>query len=441
MARSAGTWRQTRKGKGDGFDLVVDNRKARHDFFIEDTLEAGIALTGTEVKSLRAHKANLRDSYARIKTARCFWTGVHIGAYAPAGQFSHKETRPRKLLMHRREIDRLWGRVRERGYSIVPLKIYFKDGRAKVEFALAKGKHASRQARGDRAQDVGSGNPTGTEEPKPLTESTRESAKVGGEVRKPSTLARQLGWSVADVAKNLRGGVVKCGGLIGNPRDSAKLAFLVEEKFPIQRVQNQGHETRGAEQASRDVHHVAAAGRLRGNRSLEFRVDQMFPYDCTPKLLGILRDHRLESARSLRTDRTAGGIREPRRRKSAREIRADGRADRCCAGARRCIRRSPRAPRRLRGRGNRRDDRESVATRRRSRPGPIRRTRSPTPLRGDRQAPAQLLPEPASRTDVPRRSRFRDRCRSDRRRCRAREIRRARSRRCRRASKRSRQPG
>jgi len=136
MARDNG------KPKGDGFDLVVENRKARHDFFIEETLEAGLALTGTEVKSLRAHRANLRDSYARIKNGEAFLEGVHIGAYAPAGQFSHKETRPRKLLMHRREIDRLWGRVREKGYSIVPLKIYFKSGRAKVELGLAKGKHS-----------------------------------------------------------------------------------------------------------------------------------------------------------------------------------------------------------------------------------------------------------------------------------------------------------
>src|ERR1700723_3307559 len=126
----------------DGYDLVVENRKARHDFFIEEPLEAGMALPGTEVKCLRAHKRNLGDSYARIKKGRAFLQGVHIGAYAPAGQFSHKETRARKLLMHRREIERLWGRVREKGYSIVPLKIYFKNGRAKVELGLAKGKHS-----------------------------------------------------------------------------------------------------------------------------------------------------------------------------------------------------------------------------------------------------------------------------------------------------------
>jgi SsrA-binding protein len=128
------------KASDDGFELVVDNRKARHDFFIEETFEAGLALLGTEVKSLRAHRANLRDAYVRIKNGEASLQGIHIGAYAPAGQFSHAETRPRKLLLHRREIDRLWGRVREQGYSIVPLKIYFKRGRAKVEIGLARGK-------------------------------------------------------------------------------------------------------------------------------------------------------------------------------------------------------------------------------------------------------------------------------------------------------------
>lgn len=135
-------------GKRPATHLVAENRKARHDFFIEETYEAGLALVGTEVKALCAHKANLRDSYARVKDGELFLHGIHIGAYAPAGQFSHKETRPRKLLLHRREINRLWGRVRERGYSIVPLQIYFKDGRAKVEIALAKGKqlHDKREA-------------------------------------------------------------------------------------------------------------------------------------------------------------------------------------------------------------------------------------------------------------------------------------------------------
>src|ERR1700688_3043074 len=133
---------ESAKARDDGFELIADNRKARHDFFIEESLECGMALTGTEVKSLRAHKVNLRDSYARIKNGEAFLEGVHIGAYAPAGQFSHKETRPRKLLMHRREIDRLWGRVRDQGHTLVPLRIYFKGGRAKVEIALVKGKRA-----------------------------------------------------------------------------------------------------------------------------------------------------------------------------------------------------------------------------------------------------------------------------------------------------------
>jgi SsrA-binding protein len=124
----------------DRIELVADNRKARHDFFIEESLECGLVLSGTEVKSLRNHRVNLRDSYARVKDGEVFLNGIHISAYAPAGQFSHAETRPRKLLLHRREINRLWGKVRERGYSLVPLRIYFKNGRAKVELALARGK-------------------------------------------------------------------------------------------------------------------------------------------------------------------------------------------------------------------------------------------------------------------------------------------------------------
>src|SRR5271170_6643647 len=112
--------------KDDGFELVVDNRKARHDFFIEETFEAGLALLGTEVKSLRSHRANLRDAYVRIKNGEASLQGIHIGAYAPAGQFSHAETRPRKLLLHRREIDKVGGQVSEQGYDRVTLKLYFK---------------------------------------------------------------------------------------------------------------------------------------------------------------------------------------------------------------------------------------------------------------------------------------------------------------------------
>jgi SsrA-binding protein len=132
---------QNKAAKDADYELVAENRKARHDFFVEEALECGIALLGTEVKALRAHKVNLRNSYARIRRGEVFLTNVHIGAYAPAGQFGHEEERDRKLLIHRREINRLWGKVRERGYSLVPMKIYFKRGRVKVELALVRGKH------------------------------------------------------------------------------------------------------------------------------------------------------------------------------------------------------------------------------------------------------------------------------------------------------------
>jgi len=119
---------------------IAVNRKARFDYFIEERFEAGISLMGWEVKSMRAGKAQIAEAYVYVKNGEAFLYGVHIGAYAPAGQFSHKEIRPRKLLMHRREIDRWWGHAREQGYTMVPLKIYFRRGRAKVELGLAKGK-------------------------------------------------------------------------------------------------------------------------------------------------------------------------------------------------------------------------------------------------------------------------------------------------------------
>jgi SsrA-binding protein len=121
-------------------ELIAENRKARHDFFIEEVYECGLVLTGSEVKSLREHRVNLRDSHARTRNGELLLYNMHIAAYAPAGRFGHAEKRPRKLLMHRREIERLSGRVRERGYSLVPLRIYFSRGLAKIELALAKGK-------------------------------------------------------------------------------------------------------------------------------------------------------------------------------------------------------------------------------------------------------------------------------------------------------------
>lgn len=122
-------------------ELVSQNRKAYHDYFIEETIEAGIMLTGAEVKSLRAGKANLKDSYARIKDSEIFLVNTHISQYTKADGFTHPDPeRTRKLLLHKREITRLLGKTREKGYTLIPTKLYFKDGKAKVELGLAKGK-------------------------------------------------------------------------------------------------------------------------------------------------------------------------------------------------------------------------------------------------------------------------------------------------------------
>lgn len=122
-------------------DIVTQNRKAYHDYFIEETFEAGIMLTGTEVKSLRAGKANLKDGYARIIGEEAFLLNAHISPYSKADGFQqHEPDRTRKLLLHKKEIRRLLGKTREKGYTLIPTKIYFKDGKAKVELGLAKGK-------------------------------------------------------------------------------------------------------------------------------------------------------------------------------------------------------------------------------------------------------------------------------------------------------------
>ncbi|MBA4417037.1 MAG: SsrA-binding protein [Syntrophus sp. (in: bacteria)] len=120
---------------------AATNKKAFHDYHIEEKFEAGIALTGTEVKSLREGRANLKESYAKIKDGELFLMNAHISPYSCGNMFNHEPKRIRKLLMHRREIHKLFGKVRERGYSLVPLSIYFNSkNKAKLEFALAKGK-------------------------------------------------------------------------------------------------------------------------------------------------------------------------------------------------------------------------------------------------------------------------------------------------------------
>jgi SsrA-binding protein len=123
-----------------GIKLVAQNKKAYHDYFIEETLEAGIALTGTEVKSVRAGRVNLRDSYAAVENGELFLVGAHISPYEQGNIYNHDPLRTRKLLVHSSELRRLYGKVQVAGYTLVPTKLYFKDGRAKIEVGLAKGK-------------------------------------------------------------------------------------------------------------------------------------------------------------------------------------------------------------------------------------------------------------------------------------------------------------
>jgi SsrA-binding protein len=120
--------------------LIAQNKKARHEYFIVDEYEAGIVLLGTEVKSLRSGKANLTDSYARIEKGEVFVHQMHISPYPYAYYGNHEPLRRRKLLLHNREIKKLYSKVNEKGHSLIPLKIYFKDGLVKVSIALAKGK-------------------------------------------------------------------------------------------------------------------------------------------------------------------------------------------------------------------------------------------------------------------------------------------------------------
>ena len=135
-----------------GQKVVASNRKARHDYHIEDVYEAGIVLTGTEVKSLRSGRASLIDGFASVEGGEAWLENVHIPEYTEGTWTNHSTRRRRKLLLNRVEIDKLSGKIRESGYTLVPLSLYFKDGRAKVEIALAKGKreYDKRQALKER---------------------------------------------------------------------------------------------------------------------------------------------------------------------------------------------------------------------------------------------------------------------------------------------------
>ncbi len=136
--------------------LIARNRKARHDYHILETLEAGISLVGTEVKSLRAGKCNLQDSYGRLHNGEVFLENLHISPYDPANRFNHDPRRTRKLLLRRREIKRLIGKTREKGLTLIPLSMYFKGRHAKVELGLARGKrqYDKREAISKRESDL-----------------------------------------------------------------------------------------------------------------------------------------------------------------------------------------------------------------------------------------------------------------------------------------------
>ena len=135
-----------------GTKIIAVNRKARHDYFVEDTFECGIALAGTEVKSLRAGTVNLKDSYCIIKDGELFVISMHISPYEKGNIFNRDPLRQRKLLMHKREINRLFGLVKQDGYSLIPLSLYFKGSRVKLEMGLCKGKklYDKRQAAAEK---------------------------------------------------------------------------------------------------------------------------------------------------------------------------------------------------------------------------------------------------------------------------------------------------
>jgi SsrA-binding protein len=142
--------------KERGQKVVASNRKARHDYHLEDVFEAGLVLTGTEVKSLRAGRASLVDGYGSIEGGEAWLENVHIPEYTQGTWNNHNTRRRRKMLLNRDEIDKLAGKIKESGYTLVPLSIYFKDGRAKVEIALGRGKkdydkrHALKEAQDKR---------------------------------------------------------------------------------------------------------------------------------------------------------------------------------------------------------------------------------------------------------------------------------------------------
>jgi SsrA-binding protein len=146
-----GVWKMK---EDDNEKVVVRNRRARHDYYIEETIEAGIALIGSEVKSLRMGRASLQDSYAEIVGNEVILRNAHIDQYEPAARFNHDPLRPRRLLLHKSEIRRLASKVSQKGYTLIPLSIYFRDGKAKVELALARGRKTYDKREAIKQRDI-----------------------------------------------------------------------------------------------------------------------------------------------------------------------------------------------------------------------------------------------------------------------------------------------
>jgi SsrA-binding protein len=140
--------------KPQGEKLIADNRRARHEYHLLERLEAGLVLTGTEVKSLRDARVTIAQAYAEVRDGELWLVGLHIAPYEQASAGAHDPDRPRKLLAHRREIDSLYGKVRERGLTLVPTRLYFKDRHAKVEIALARGKDVGDKRRAIKEREL-----------------------------------------------------------------------------------------------------------------------------------------------------------------------------------------------------------------------------------------------------------------------------------------------
>ena len=138
--------------KKEAKKIIAQNKKARHDYFVEDTYEAGIELFGTEVKSIRGGRVNLKDSFCRIDGGEMFAYGVHVSPYEQGNVFNRDPLRPKKLLMHKKEILKLFGQVKQGGYTLIPVSLYFKDSKVKVQVGLCKGKklHDKRESMAER---------------------------------------------------------------------------------------------------------------------------------------------------------------------------------------------------------------------------------------------------------------------------------------------------